>query len=81
MLLPTRSDSIIVQEQENTIEVNIGHKRYLFPQEDCLLLPLKATTAELLAESFAREITIPEGLHLEVCVSENSGSRGCYSRD
>ncbi|MBF0292953.1 MAG: 6-carboxytetrahydropterin synthase [Nitrospinae bacterium] len=38
---------LIVTERE--IEAVVGSKRFVFPREDCVILPLPATTVELLA--------------------------------
>ncbi len=38
---------LIVTQQE--IEAIVGSKRFVFPREDCAILPLPATTVELLA--------------------------------
>jgi 6-pyruvoyltetrahydropterin/6-carboxytetrahydropterin synthase len=81
VILPLDSKSIKVHKSEENVTVKIGEKSYRFPLEDCLLLPVKATTAELLAEFIAGEITISKKLSLEICVSENTGSRGCFARE
>jgi 6-pyruvoyltetrahydropterin/6-carboxytetrahydropterin synthase len=77
-LLPTDSDSITVNRSDDSVEVLAGEKRYLFPFEDCVLLPLRATTAELLAEYLVKQMDLPEGYFVQACVSESEGSIGCY---
>ena len=40
MLLPTESALIRVEEREGSIHVRYGERRWMFPREDCVLLPL-----------------------------------------
>lgn len=49
-ILLARDDArvrLVVTERE--IEAIVGSKRFVFPREDCVILPLPATTVELLA--------------------------------
>lgn len=50
ILVPTESKQFQIKESEKSIEVITPKKRYLFPREDVCLLPLPATTSELLAK-------------------------------
>ena len=38
------------------MEVTHGNRRWLFPREDCVLLPVANTTAELLAQYIADDL-------------------------
>jgi 6-pyruvoyltetrahydropterin/6-carboxytetrahydropterin synthase len=78
VLLPNKSEAAIIDESEISYEVNIGGKRYVFPKEDCMVLPFPATTAELLAEYIAGELQFSSGFSVKVCVSESLGATGCY---
>jgi 6-pyruvoyltetrahydropterin/6-carboxytetrahydropterin synthase len=49
MLLPLRHPRIDVAAGEAEVEVRYSHHRWVFPREDCVLLPIEQTTAELLA--------------------------------
>lgn len=54
VLLPTEHPSIRVAETEGPegrpeVTASYGDRRWVFPREDCRLLPIKNTTAELLA--------------------------------
>lgn len=49
MILPTAHPTILVEEQEKEVTVTHGERRWVFPREDCVLMPLANTTAELLA--------------------------------
>lgn len=80
MLLPLRHASIRVEEQGNEVEVKFENRRWVFPREDCVLLPVENTTAELLAHWIGgrlREQIIPTGktslTALRIEVEENFG--------
>jgi len=77
-LLPGKSQSIEVNESEYSYEVTVSGKRYVFPKEDCFILPYNATTAERLAEFIASQIKLSDNYKVRVCVSENIGSMGCF---
>lgn len=54
VLLPLDSARIRVVEEGETVHVAVdGQPRYMFPREDCALLPLPNTTVELLAQLLA----------------------------
>lgn len=64
------------------IEVRYGSKRWLFPMEDCVILPIFNTTAELLAEYVANQLVQTDALaegkwrRLRVEVEEAPGMKG-----
>ncbi len=49
-LLPAHNPHLKVAEQEDGWEIRFGGKRYLFPREDVIVLPIDNSTAERLAE-------------------------------
>src|ERR1700738_2895865 len=49
MLLPTGNAFIQVNESRERVQVRYRNREWVFPREDCLLLPIENTTAELLA--------------------------------
>ncbi|MCR9233714.1 6-pyruvoyl trahydropterin synthase family protein [Gimesia chilikensis] len=49
VLLPTQHDKIKVREDQNEVEATFEERRWVFPREDCILLPVANTTAELIA--------------------------------
>jgi 6-pyruvoyltetrahydropterin/6-carboxytetrahydropterin synthase len=83
MLLPTEHDQIRVtagQPNDDEVLVRFENKRWVFPQSDCVLLPVANTTAELLALHIGS--TLIDSLNktlankpsvLEVSVDENRG--------
>lgn len=49
VMLPTENEDLQIERDESVIKVVYGQKRYSFPAEDVLLLPIHNTSAELLA--------------------------------
>src|SRR6185369_191141 len=58
MLLPTRHPAIRVVETAGEVEVTFEKRRWLFPREDCVLLPVENTTAERLAWWLATRLRV-----------------------
>lgn len=56
VLLPTKHASIRVTESEREVEASFEGRRWIFPAEDCILLPVQNTTAELIARWIAEEL-------------------------
>ena len=80
MLLPTQNGLIRVEERGRGVHVRYRDREWLFPREDCVLLPIENTTAELLARYIAGRLLEdlkrqhdykPEVLRVEV--EENIG--------
>lgn len=80
VLLPGASNTINLSKSDGFIEVAVGEKRYVFPEEDCVILQTKATTAELLAQYVHENLEFPRDFKVKVCVSESEGSTGCYEK-
>jgi 6-pyruvoyltetrahydropterin/6-carboxytetrahydropterin synthase len=75
MLLPTQSQLIHLEEDGPNWRVRYGDRYWSFPRDECALLPLSNTTAELLAAYIAsqlrkaftaRTLPIPRVLRVEV---------------
>jgi 6-pyruvoyltetrahydropterin/6-carboxytetrahydropterin synthase len=49
MMLATRNPHIKLEEGPGSIRVRYRDREWVFPREDCVLLPIENTTAELLA--------------------------------
>jgi 6-pyruvoyltetrahydropterin/6-carboxytetrahydropterin synthase len=80
VLLPTRHPKIHIEERPTEVEATFENRRWLFPREDCVLLPVENTTAELIAFWIAgqlRQIINQTPQHalemLRVEVEENFG--------
>jgi len=83
MLLPSGHRTIDVKLVDDEVEVSHGSRRWVFPREDCVILPVENTTAELLAryigERLLLEIEKKTGVtpaRLIVEVDENEGQWG-----
>jgi 6-pyruvoyltetrahydropterin/6-carboxytetrahydropterin synthase len=80
MMLPTRNRVIVLEEKPASIRVRYKEREWLFPRDDCVLLPIENTTAELLARYIAERLRddlrlqhnyVPAVLRVEV--EENVG--------
>ena len=56
VLLPTQHPTIRVRESEREVEATFEDRRWIFPREDCILLPIENTTAERIAWWIATEL-------------------------
>jgi 6-pyruvoyltetrahydropterin/6-carboxytetrahydropterin synthase len=56
MLVPTRSELIAVTETPKSVRLAFRDKEWVFPREDCVLLPVENTTAELIAKYLAGKL-------------------------
>ena len=85
VLLPTKSDLIKVEETNRQVRASFKDREWIFPREDCVLLPIANTTAELLArwiafrlqDAMATEIGFrPQRIKIEV--EESFGQLATY---
>ncbi len=56
MMLPTCNPLIHVEPSERAVHVRYRDREWLFPRDDCVLLPIENTTAELLARYIASRL-------------------------
>jgi 6-pyruvoyltetrahydropterin/6-carboxytetrahydropterin synthase len=49
MMLPTKNRVITLEETPKNVRVRYKDREWIFPRDDCVLLPIENTTAELLA--------------------------------
>lgn len=56
MLLPTTHPLIQVTADEREVLVTFRERRWIFPREDCILLPVPNTTTELLAHWIGKRL-------------------------
>jgi len=87
LLLPTRHPQIRVEAGEREVEVRFENRRWVLPREDCRLLPVANTTAELLADWFAGELLrrlpaadLARMTELQVEIEENFGQWAVCTR-
>ncbi len=82
VLLQTENPLLVITTVGNSIDVHFGEQHYCFPTADVVLLPLRNTTAELLAQHLAHKLAAQlraEGMAsiqlLSVWVAEGPGQR------
>jgi 6-pyruvoyltetrahydropterin/6-carboxytetrahydropterin synthase len=75
MMLPLESSQIRVSDEGGSVRVRYRDREWLFPRDDCVLLPIENTTAELLARYIGERLLAdlrsqhrftPEVLRVEV---------------
>jgi 6-pyruvoyltetrahydropterin/6-carboxytetrahydropterin synthase len=85
MMLPTRNRHILLEEGAKSVQVRYRDREWVFPRDDCVLLPIENTTAELLARYIGQRLLAD--LHekhnyrpavLRVEVEENIGQSANY---
>jgi 6-pyruvoyltetrahydropterin/6-carboxytetrahydropterin synthase len=85
MMLPTRNRIILVEESSRSYRVRYKDREWLFPRDDCVLLPIENTTAELLARYIGERLRddlrktfghVPQVLRIEV--EESFGQSATY---
>jgi 6-pyruvoyltetrahydropterin/6-carboxytetrahydropterin synthase len=85
MLLATANPHIQVEAGPRSVHVRYRDREWLFPRDDCVLLPIENTTAELLARYLAGRLLEDLQRHhdyrpavLRVEVEENVGQSAAY---
>jgi len=88
VLLPTDHPTISIAIEGNEVIAKFADRRWVFPVEDCVLLPIANTTAELLAAYIASTLVAhadvwshPGIEKLTLAVDENQGQWGEYQID
>jgi len=89
VLLPTESERVTVQIEDDTVRVSVdGKPRYVFPKKDCALLPIPNTTVEMLAKLLSARLKTEMDRQgatrvsaIEMEVEENFGQAAVYRRD
>lgn len=83
VLLPTQHSLIRVVERDGEVEATFENRRWVFPGDDCVLLPMPNTTAEQLAKFIAHDLTQQLSTshstrysRLVIAVDENDGQQG-----
>ena len=89
MLLPTDHPTIRVSTDDREVTALFESRRWVFPRDECVLLPIKNTTAELIARWLGLQLlevlrNDPGGRHLEalrVSIEENFGQWATWELD
>lgn len=83
MLLPTQNRVIHLDERPGSVRVRYKDREWTFPRDDCVLLPIENTTAELLARYLGERLReelrrdyqcVPHVLRVEVeeCIGQSA---------
>ncbi|MCH2181942.1 MAG: 6-pyruvoyl tetrahydropterin synthase family protein [Mariniblastus sp.] len=85
VLLPSGSSLIKVETEGEEVVATFEQRRWVFPKDNCLILPVSNTTAELMAKFIAEELMKLDDPRLQnaideitVGVDENEGQWGTY---
>lgn len=85
MMLATENRFIRVEANAKSVHVHYRDREWLFPRDDCVLLPVENTTAELLARYVGQRLLADLLQHhayrpavLRVEVEENVGQSATY---
>lgn len=80
VLLPTDHPLIAVRADEREVEATFEDRRWVFPRDNCVLLPVTNTTAELvaryIAELLREDLQARTGVRphrIQVAIDENNG--------
>ncbi len=85
MMLATRNPFIALEESPRAVRVRYREREWVFPADDCVLLPIENTTAELLARYVGQRLLdelkkqhnfTPAVLRVEI--EENIGQSATY---
>lgn len=84
MLLPMAHPKIRVARRGAEVVATFEDRRWVFPADDCVLLPVANTTAELLAQQVGRQLLerlAARDIHpvrLSIGIDENNGQWGVW---
>jgi 6-pyruvoyltetrahydropterin/6-carboxytetrahydropterin synthase len=87
MLVPATSQLLKCEVGTDRVSIRFGTKEWVFPREDCAVLPIPNTTTELLARYIGHRLLavlkdrhrfVPDAVRVEV--EENFGQTATYER-
>jgi 6-pyruvoyltetrahydropterin/6-carboxytetrahydropterin synthase len=79
LLVPMQHPNMPVEVRDEEVEIRFERRRWIIPRDECRLLPVAQTTAELLADYLARQLIERMGTGLKTAtlvrmeVEENFG--------
>lgn len=80
LLLPGNAPDVSLQQEGNSITIEFSGKKYVFPQQDVIVLDLPAITSELLAKYVHERLQESfENMDIIVRIGETSTSEATYS--
>jgi len=85
VLIPEKSGVVTIERENDSIKLSSLGKTYVFPMNDCVLLPISSTSAEKLAQyilkAFMEKITLPKHTEsIEIGVDEGFGQGARMSK-
>ncbi|HLF24846.1 MAG TPA: 6-carboxytetrahydropterin synthase [Anaerolineae bacterium] len=88
LLLPQNNPLLVLETDAESVCAAYAHKRYVFPREDVVLLPIPNTTAEMLAAWLCAQLRPALGefdtrhlTSIEIEVEESFGQRAIYCEE
>lgn len=86
ILIPGNSKVVTIEEKQDCFNISMLKKSYVFPKNDCLILPIESTSAENLSEYildlFLEEIDLPQSIKsVEIGVDEGFGQGARISKE
>lgn len=88
VLLPLNNSLLELEQTETSVSVRYKHRRFVFPREDVVLLPIPNTTAEMLAQYVCdrareelREFGAQQLTAIEIEVEESIGQSAIYREE
>ncbi|MBS7288158.1 MAG: 6-carboxytetrahydropterin synthase [Candidatus Freyarchaeota archaeon] len=80
VLVPTKTEELTFTEEGDEVHIFLSDRRYVFPRNDVVLLPIEATTAEKIAEYLYHQLKgiLPTNVHLKVSVEEAEGATATF---
>ena len=85
VLLPAASKIVGISKKDGSVEVVSCGKRYVFPEEDVLMLDIRTTTAEemarMMTDQLMRDIDFPKTIKsVSVGLDEERGQTAWYTK-
>jgi 6-pyruvoyltetrahydropterin/6-carboxytetrahydropterin synthase len=85
VLLPAASEIVKIEKKGGSVEVTSCDKRYVFPEEDVLMLNIRTTTAEemarMMAEKIISEMDFPKTIKsVAVGLDEERGQTAWFTK-
>jgi 6-pyruvoyltetrahydropterin/6-carboxytetrahydropterin synthase len=85
VLVPRESKVLKIENDKNSVKISLLDKKYVFPVDDCVFLPLNSTSAENLASYILNELiknlTISKQIRsIEIGVDEGYGQGARVSK-
>ena len=86
VLLPGRSDEVILTVGETSVEAVCGNDNYLFPTRDVVILEVPTTTAEemtkMMVERLVSDIEFPSNVRsVSIGLDEERGQTAWYTKE